>query len=525
MESNESRPLPETEEDGAAAAPANPDGGETLAAPRPRPWLPYLVVAIGAGLLGVFGPPALQWIGQRLHEVAAPAPLPPFEAGDAANGDRPSATASLSPAPAPTVPTQPEAVTDDRLPKPDSPLPTTQDQLIKEVDGITDCLLERFPNDPDAIEIKARYQDWRGNSAEAMRGWERCLALNPSYGYALYGMGTVAAKQGDFAKAVEWFRKALALKPDWPKAELELSRALINLGQTEEAAATLEKHVQRRPFLTEAHFLLGQAYEQRKNYAKAKESYTAAIRLGVRTSESHNGLVNVCARLGEKDLAQQHLEKFRELRSKEADLRKRQRVEYDDLKAMKEDSAGILVSAGQLFFAREKRAEAEVLCRRAAAYDPLQVESRQALAFICRQSGRLPEAIGFLQEIAKLDAKNPSYFLEIGRLQAELKQFDAAEASFRTVCQLAPKDAAGPSALAQLYLASNRDLGEVRKLVEKAAELEPTPVNYAVLAAICEKAKDLPAASAAMKRAMEMDPNNPGYRKAYEWLQAQQSGK
>ena len=493
-----------------------------------RPWLAYVVVAAVAGLLGVCGPAAIDWLQRGADEAVKPPPVDALPAADAAAGrdaDRAPGTAAFSPAAASRPPSEPGGAVEDPLPGADAPLPTTQAELVSQINALTDYVVQCFPADPDALEIKARYQNWLGNSAEAVRLWERCLELKPNYGYAFYGMGTVAAKRAEYARAAELFRKALSSNPGWPQAELELGRALVNLGQPDEAVAILAKHVQRRTLRWEAYLLLGQAHAERKDYAKAKESYSKAIQSGVTTADAYYGLTMALTRLGEKDQARQYLEKFRQQQASEAASRKKDRVEYNDLRAMMIDTASICSTAGQLFLARKRPAQAEKLWRRAAAFDPAQLECRQGLAWLCRNSGRVPEAIRFLQQLSEIDHSSVVCLVEIGRLEAELKQFDAAEAALRAACQRAPTEAAAHAALAQLYLATNRNLSDARRLAEKAVELEPAPIHYVVLAAACEKQDDLEAATAAMKRATELDRGNPGYRKAYEWLQAKQSKK
>jgi tetratricopeptide (TPR) repeat protein len=287
----------------------------------------------------------------------------------------------------------------------------------------------------------------------------------------------------------------------------------------------LEKNIQRQPTFWEPHLLLGQAHAQRKDYAKAKETYSRLIQSGAAPAAAYHGLAMALARLGEKDQAGQYLEKFRQLEASEFAIVKKGKVEYNDLQAMMVDTANVLSSAGQLFLARKRPAEAEKLWRRAAASDPAHVKSRQGLAWLCRSSGRIAEAVGFLQQLVEIDRGSVAYLVEIGRLEADMKHFDAAEAALRTACQRAPKEADPHATLAQLYLVTNRNLGEARRLAEKAVELEPTPGPYVVLAAVCERQNDLAAATAAMKRATELDPGNPGYRKAYEWLQEKKQPK
>ncbi len=541
-------PSPTT--DTPAAPAGRPDAAVAQPDRAPSPmvrrsvWRACLVVAVVAALLGLWGPAVMDWLRRAGRGEADLSQAPSIAAEDDAMGkpDAGAAPASVAPSrPAtspraasalpkdstPALPGLPPsealATAGDPLPKPDAPLPATQAELFREMNGILEYLLACFPGEPDALEIKARYQKWLGNSAEAVRLWERCIELNPRYAYAHFGIGTAAADRGDYLEAVERFRKALSSNPEWPKAELELARVLVNANQPEEAVAVLEKHLKRRTVMTEACVLLGQARAQRKDFAKAKESYTRAIESGVASADAFYGLALACARLGEKQQAKQHMDKFRKLRTEETKARKRDKVQYDDLEALKADTAGICTRAAQLFLAHGKPAEAEKLCRRAAAFDRTQVECRQALAWLCRRSGRIAEAIRLLKQLAEIEPNNVNYLIEVGRLETELRQFDATEATLRDVCRRAPKVAAARAALAQLYLAAGRNLSEARRLAEKAVELEPAGPNYVVLAAVCEKQNDLAAALAAMKRATELDRDNPGYQKAYQWLQERQS--
>ncbi len=509
-------------------------GGAPQDAPRQSPamvqrrsWLAYVVVAALAGLLGVCAPAAIDWLGRGPDEAASSGQVDPLAGeGAAAPGpDLTSVTPTSPPAPATPPPSEPAGAVDEPIPGVDAPLPTTQAELIAQVNALTDYVVKCFPAVPDALDIKARYQNWLGNSAEAVRLWERCLELDPRYGYAFYGMGTVAAKRADYAGAADLLQKALSINPEWPEAELESARALLNLGRSEEAVKVLEKNIRRQPAPWEPHLLLGQAHAQRKDYVKAKEVYGKAIQSGVTSAAAYHGLAMASARLGETDQARQYLEKFRELEAGEFAIVKKGKVEYDDLQAMMVDTANVFSSAAQLFLARKRPVQAEKLWRRAAAFDSAHVRSRQGLAWLCRSSGRIAEAIGFLQQLAEIDRGSVACLVEIGRLEADLKHFDAAEAALRTACQRAPKEAEAHAALAQLYLVTNRNLVEARRLAEKAVELEPAPVPYVVLAAVCEKQDDLAAAAAAMKRATELDPGNPGYRKAYEWIQEKQTKK
>ncbi|MGQ9574586.1 MAG: tetratricopeptide repeat protein [Thermoguttaceae bacterium] len=408
------------------------------------------------------------------------------------------------------------------LPDPDAPLPATAAALFKEAAQVAQRLVEHFPNHPDALEIKARVQFWIGNTAEAVKAWEKCLKLDPAYAYAYMGLGSVAVKKGEPRQAAALFRQAYQLNPGSLQAQKELGTALIDAGEPKEAVAVLQRGLASDPEPTGRLVLLGLAHLNLGDYEKAKQYYQAAIKTHPNHANAHYGLATACVRLGLQKEAAEYMARFRKLRAEERQIRKDQRTAYDDAAAMRQDAAKTYALAGQLYLAGGKRVEAEQILQRGALLDPKNIECRQGLAFIRRNEGRTAEAIELLAQIAGLEPKNPIYPLEIGRLQAELDQFDAAEQSFQTVCALAPESFEGPAALAELYLQANRNLPEALRLARKAVQLGPIAPNYALLSRACEKNRDRLGALAAMAQAIRLAPNQPDYRQTYERLKAGQ---
>ena len=118
------------------------------------------------------------------------------------------------------------------------------------------------------------------------------------------------------------------------------------------------------------------------------------------------------------------------MRSEEYTVRKQQRAGYDDVVAARAEAAILLTQAGGVCMAAKQEREAERLWKRASALDVKSVSCRQALAWLCYHQGRTMEAVGILGEVAAIEPANPAYPMEIGRLLAQLKEIDAAEASF-----------------------------------------------------------------------------------------------
>jgi uncharacterized protein HemY len=58
-----------------------------------------------------------------------------------------------------------------------------------------------------------------------------------------YGLGIECCKADRYAEAVEAFRTAIRLKPDYSAAYRELGKALTKIGQTEEARKIYEEGI------------------------------------------------------------------------------------------------------------------------------------------------------------------------------------------------------------------------------------------------------------------------------------------
>jgi Flp pilus assembly protein TadD len=96
---------------------------------------------------------------------------------------------------------------------------------------------------------------------------------------------------------------------------------------------------------------------------------------------------------------------------------------------------------------------------------------------------------------------------------------DDAEQAFRKLIALGPRDSVGYRELARLYLKTRKDLREARQLAEKAVALEPVAANYFVLAWACDENGDTASARPAIKRAVELEPNDQQYQRLFRVIQ------
>ena len=448
-----------------------------------------IVVAVLVGLCGAFAsrllwphndspPPADQ------REVA-PEPVPP------ASIDAPSP---------PSAPPQPA----DDADRTETPLPTTPAALLEEVAQVIEQLVASFPGNVDCLEMKARYQKWTGKTEEAVKTWQHCLDLAPDYAHAYLGMAEVAAKKGDHAKAADLARKSMAAGPRLFQARAVLCDALMNLGQPQEVIDLMEEYLPSDP-RSYGYFLLGRAYALTKQPEKAKENYEASIRKYPDYAEAYYGLSRICVQLDKKEAARKSMTRYRELMAERHPGRQGMDMTPESFEELCDDAAIIYTDAGRIYFADNQAEEAERLLRRAAGLSPENIECRRALAWLSRSKVDATETIQWLTELAALDPTDSSPWLEIGNLQLDLLQLEAAEEAYQKACHIAPEDPRGHAALATLYLRSGQKNSEALTLARKAVELAPTAANYSLLATACERNGDAVGAAEAKTLATKQD--------------------
>ena len=93
---------------------------------------------------------------------------------------------------------------------------------------------------------------------------------------------------------------------------------------------------------------------------------------------------------------------------------------------------------------------------------------------------------------------------------------EKGEDAFKKTIKIVPDEAILYTGLAVLYLETNKKPDKVLKLAEKAVALEGSAENYYLLCNAYYKNNDTDKAFSAIRKVIEMSPNNDIYRQMYD---------
>jgi Flp pilus assembly protein TadD len=134
-------------------------------------------------------------------------------------------------------------------------------------------------------------------TARQLRFWtdtrtlcEHTLLVTSDNAVAHFILANVLMERGATTEAVDHYREAVRLKPDYQDARLNLAVALQRQGKLDEAMSELQELLQADPSLAKAHDKLAILLWQQGQIAPAIAQYREALRLDPDSTEAANNL-------------------------------------------------------------------------------------------------------------------------------------------------------------------------------------------------------------------------------------------
>jgi tetratricopeptide (TPR) repeat protein len=402
-----------------------------------------------------------------------------------------------------------------------SATPEVAERLI-ELDGVVTRLIETFPEDPAAFDVMGWLHYKIGKVEHAGIFWKHCLELDKNFAPAHHALGLMALELGEYETAETHFRRNVELDPSNSAFKVELAQALVESGKSDEAIEVLLDDLRANPKAIATAAMLGHAYLQVRDFARAKHHFETVIELGPDYTNAYKGMVDACRGLGERELAIEYAKKLQEKKALDTADHRQMLQEYDDTANISATVAEIYTAAANVYLAAGDPQTAEEHFLKALDNMDTFIPACEILAWLYKTQGRTKRSADMLRQLLANRPKSLSAHLTAGSMFTEMEYLDEAEEAYRRAITLTPKMAGGYAALANFLLQARRKLPEAKELAEKAARIEPVAPNFFLLAVACQATNDLDGARDAIGRAAELEPLNQEYLRLRQFLSRQQ---
>ena len=142
-------------------------------------------------------------------------------------------------------------------------------------------LINKFPNVPLLYNISGACFSAIGEIESAINCFKKALNLKPDYEEAHYNLGVAFHQIGRLNDAISCYDKAISIKHDYPTAHNNLGLIALRLGQPRRALECFEWAVAYSPEYAEAHNSLGAALQELKQFKTRAVTIFAVIQFGM----------------------------------------------------------------------------------------------------------------------------------------------------------------------------------------------------------------------------------------------------
>jgi predicted CXXCH cytochrome family protein len=324
------------------------------------------------------------------------------------------------------------------------------------------AILKDSPVEPDFyFELGDGYSR-AGQQDEAIHWYDEALRRKPGFRPAIKQLAVVLIGKGQYARAVELLRQAIAVPPADDALFTDLGNAYLRQRMLVPAQRALERALQINPDQPEAQNLLGLVAVQKGDPVEAEARFRKAIVRQPDSAEAHNNLGNVLAQDHKYAEAQYHFQKAVLIDPRFADAR---------------HSYGLMLALAQSYD------QAVVELREAVQLDPGNAQTRDDLADILLAQGHTEEAVDQYRQAIRLKPGLADAHCSLADLLGAQETFAEAKREFQACIRLDPSQYQANLGLGLILLREGK-LTEARVQCERALKSSDPNVRNAAQSAL-----------------------------------------
>jgi len=256
---------------------------------------------------------------------------------------------------------------------------------------------------------------------------------------------------GHWRNGYTLFTHALAVTQGNYIAHYNLGNILLREEKTDKAIEQYKKAIAVHRRYVDAHYNLGIALSDTERYAEAVEEYRIVQRLEKNHKRVLFRLANALAKNGQVDEAISYYNKALEQKPNDAEilnnfglaLVKKGEIDeaikhYEKSLEVKPDSVEVLNNLGNALVKQKEFDQAVACYKKALSLEPDFAETQYNLGNALRQTGQIDEAVVCYREALRLRPDNVDTHYGLGLVLAQQKKYDEAAIHYRKAIQLNP---------------------------------------------------------------------------------------
>ena len=266
--------------------------------------------------------------------------------------------------------------------------------------------------------------------------------LTPKNFKWLYLLGKVSEEQNKTYEAIDHYKKARALNPNYLPIHVNLGNAYLELDLLSVAKDSFENALKISKENPAALYGLGQIMYAERNYKEAAVYFEKVLSLVPDANRVHYSLALAFRGLKEVEKAKFHLSKQGTVGVRAADPL------YDELNDLKQ-GVRLRVLRGKLAIEAGRYSEAEVEFQKALAVEPENIAALVNYGVVLVNLQKYPEAITNFEKVISLEPNNPNALYNLAVLfSLQQKHFQAIE-HLKALLLIDSKDASARFLLAK----------------------------------------------------------------------------